>query len=456
MRIIIVGDGKMGYSLADQLIREGHDIIIIDRDEAVLQRSMDTLDALFVKGSGVSVDTLTEADAQHADIVIAATVSDETNMLCCLTAKRLGSKYAVARIRDPEYLASLPFLQKELAIDYAVNPERATAREISRMLRFPFADNVETFARGRVEMMDFRAAEGDPVVGVQLRDLNHKHRSLPQVLFCAVERDHTPIIPRGDFIIKPGDRVFVASDIPTVTGFFDALGKNVNRIKRVMLMGGSRIAYYLATMLIPMGMHVSLIEINPDKARALSESLPEANVIVGDGTDQELLDGEGLRDMDAFVTLSDRDEENFMAGLYATRCGVKKVIVKNNRMNYSELMSTMGLDSVISPKQVICNVISRTVRARSNVGGTAIERMYRLMDGKAEALEFIAQPGQPYIRVPLKDLNIRESTLVAVIVREGRVLVPFGNDVIEAGDSVIIITKDTMLTDLSDMLSVKR
>ena len=452
MRILVIGGGKMGASLAQSLISEGHDVTVIDRSDAVIQRSQDMLDAMFIHGSGVSAETLKEADVQHADIVIAATMGDEINMLSCLTAKRLGAQYAIARIRDPEYLSTLPFLQKELSIDYAINPERATAREISRMLRFPYAGSVETFARGRVEMADFRAAEGDPVVGVALRDMYRKNKHLPQVLFCAVERDDGIIIPKGDFVIRPGDRVHVVSDVKTITSFFEAMNKGATAIKSVMIMGGGRIGYYLASMLLGMKIKVSLIEIDEEKARELSELLPGATIIQGDGTDQELLESEGLADVHAFVPLSGRDEENLMAGFYAKQRGVKKVIVKSNRENYSAIMHNMGLDSIISTKQVACNSILRTVRTRASRSTATVERMYRLMEGKAEALEFIADPAAPYIREPLKNLNVNQDALIAVIVREGQVLVPFGNDTIEAGDHVVAISRRPGISELGQIV----
>ncbi len=448
MQIIIIGGGKLGNTLAQHLIDEGHNVTMIDRNEAVLQKTMDTMDAMFIKGSGVSADTLKEADAAHADIVIAATMGDEVNMLSCLTAKRLGAQYAIARIRDPEYLPSLSFLQKELAIDYAINPERATAREISRMLRFPFAGSIETFARGRVEMVDFRASEGDPMVGIPMKEMYKKNRQMPQVLFCAVERGGEIIIPKGDFVISAGDRVHVVSDAGTITRFFDFLGKGMDTIRSVMIMGGSRISYYLAEMLLNMRIKVSIIEINPDKARRLSEMLPGATIIEGDGTDQELLESEGIADAQAFVTLANRDEENLMAGFYAAKRGVKKVIVKSSRDTYSSIMHDMGLDSIISTKSVACNDILRVVRSRSSRSFAAVERMYRLLDGKAEALEFIAQAGDNYIHVPLKDLHVIPDALIAVIVREGQVRVPFGNDTIEVGDYVVVISRRAGLSSL--------
>ena len=248
MQIIVVGCGKMGMELANRLVTEGHDVTVIDRSEAVLEHCLDTLDVMTVKGSGVSFDALTEADVKHADIVIASTMSDETNMLTCLTAKRLGAKYAIARIRDPEYLGSLSSLSKELSIDYVVNPERATAREISRILRLPFAVSIETFARGLVEMVEFRADGTEPFCGVTL-DHYARTTKLPRVLFCAVERGHQPYIPKGDFTIQAGDAVFVAAEPATITEFFKGLGKNTRGAHNAMIVGGSRIAYYLAGLL---------------------------------------------------------------------------------------------------------------------------------------------------------------------------------------------------------------
>ncbi len=452
MRILVVGDGKLGHTLAEHLAREGHDVVIVDRSDEVLQRSEDTLDVMCVKGNGANATTLMDAGADKADIIIAATAGDETNMLCCLIAKRLGAKYAIARIRDPDFNESLNILQRELDIDMAINPERATAQEISRLIRFPFANNIESFAKGRVEMVEFRAQERDVVVGYPLKVLARKLQGLPQVLYAAVEREGRVLIPNGDFVIHAGDRVHVAADMVTITAYFRFLGKNSLRVKNVMLLGGGRISYYLARMIAPMGVHVHMIEINEQKANMLSESLPEVNVIHGDGTDQELLEQEGLKQMDAFVALCDRDEENLMAGLFAVAQGVPKVIVKNNRVAYADLINAMGLDSIISPKSITCANILRYVRARANGMGTKVEKLYRLMDGKAEALEFIARASDPYIGIPLRDLSVRPGTLVAVIVRHGKVIVPFGNDHIESRDSVVIIACQSGIGDLNEVI----
>jgi len=452
MRILVVGDGKVGHTLAESLTSENHDVVIIDRDEEVLQHCQDTLDVLCIQGNGANAKTLLEADVSTADIVISATASDETNMLCCLIAKRLGAKYTIARIRDPEYNESLTLLQRELGIDLTTNPERATAMEISRLLRFPFASNIEPFAKGHVEMVEFRAQEKDSIVSWPLKQLAQHLPGIPRVLYAAVEREGKVHIPNGDFIIRPGDRVHVAGDMVTITDYFRFLGRNAIKVKNVMLLGGGRISYYLAKMIIPMGIHVTIIEIDPQKAADLSEMLPQADVILGDGTDQDLLTQEAIENMDAFVCLCDRDEENLMTGLYAARQGVPKVIVKNNRVAYEDILSELGLDSMVSPRNITCNNILRYVRARVNGGGTTVERLYRLMEGKAEALEFIARAGDPYINVPLKDLQVSRDALVAVIVRGNKVIVPFGNDHIEDGDRVVIVAGESGISDLNEVI----
>ena len=374
-------------------------------------------------------------------------------LLCCLIGKRLGAKYTIARIRDPEYNESQTLLQHELGIDMTVNPERATALEISRLLRFPFASQIESFAKGLVEMVEFRAQPKDVVTGCRLRDLTTRLPGLPRVLYAAVERDGHITIPTGDFVIESGDQVFVAGDQISITSFFRYMGRDTHQVRNVMILGGGRISYYLSRMIVPIGMHVSLFELMPEKARKLSEALPHVNVLQGDGTNQELLEQEGIDNMDAFIALSDRDEENLMAGLYASSLGVAKVVVKNNRDNYAGIINRMGLDSVITPRLITSASILRYVRARVNSGqGTKVEKLYRLLDGRAEALEFTAKAGEPYLGIALKDLTTKPNSIVAVIVRRGKVIVPFGNDHIEAGDSVIIITCERGLSDLNEVI----
>ena len=452
MRILIVGDGKVGHTLAEELLREDHDITIIDQNDEVIKKTEDKLDVICVHGNGANASTLMEAEVERADILIAATASDEINMLCCLIGKHLGAKFAIARIRDPEYNESLTVLQQELGIDMTINPERATAQEISRMLRYPFANNIEPFAKGRVELVEFLAKEGDIIVGKPLKELTARHSDLPKVLYCAVEREGEVVIPGGDFTITPGDRVHVAADMVTITQFFRQIGRSAKPFKDVMILGGGRISYYLAKMVEKMGIRVAMFEINPEKAKVLSESLPHADIIEGDGTDQDLLEQENLAGMDAFIALSDRDEENLMTGLYAKTHGVQKVIVKTNRYAYKDVIANLGLENQVSPRIITCNALLRYVRARVNARGTTVQKLYRLVDGKAEALEFIAKKGDPYIGIPLKKLSVRKGALVAIILHRDKVIVPFGDDVIEAGDNVVIISTASGISDLNEVI----
>ena len=452
MRILIVGDGKVGHTLATELLREGHDITIIDQNDAKLKKTQDVLDVMCVHGNGANASTLMEAEVERADILIAATATDEINMLCCLIGKHLGAKFAIARIRNPEYNESLQVLQHELGIDMTINPERAAAQEISRMLRYPFASNIEPFAKGRVELVEFLAKEGDAITGRPLRELTARHSDLPKVLYCAVERDGEVLIPGGDFVIEPGDRVHVAADTVTITHFFRTIGRSAKPVKDVMVLGGGRISYYLARIAAKMGIHVTLFEHNAERAKELSEMLPHTDIIEGDGTDQDMLEQENLGGMDAFIALSDRDEENLMTGLLARNQGVPKVIVKTNRYAYKDVIANLGLENQVSPRIITCNTLLRYVRARVNARGATIQKLYRLVDGKAEALEFIAQKGDPFLGIPLKNLSVRKGALVAIILHRGKVIVPFGDDVIEAGDNVVVISTASGISDLNEVI----
>ena len=359
MKIIVIGAGKVGYTLAEHLTQEEHDVIVIDKDDEVIEHCSGSLDVICLKGNGANAKVLLEAGVDKANIVIASTESDESNMLACLIAKRLGAQYTIARIRDPEFNESQTFLQNELGIDVAINPERATALEISRLLRYPFAGSIESFARGLVEMVEFRAQEKDKIVGIPMKDLAQKISGLPRILFAMVERNNSVIIPDGSFVILPGDKVFVSGDMVTITDFFRFLGRNSQKIRSVMVLGGGRISYYLSRIIVPMGIHVTLFEIDEAKARQLSELLPRVDVILGDGTDQELLQEQGLSQTDSFVSLSNRDEENLMTALYASRSGVSKIIAKNSRMAYTDILNDLGLDSVISPQVITSSTILR-------------------------------------------------------------------------------------------------
>lgn len=345
--IIIVGNGKMGFSLADQLASEDHSITIVDTHEAALRRASDTLDVMSVKGNGVSAAVLREAGAEHADLLIAATSTDEVNMVCCLTAKKMGTSYTIARIRNQEYTSGLAELKRDLGIDMVINPENATAVEISRLLRFPSAANIETFCRGRVELMGFRLMEEDFLVGNPLQDLSSQVKKL-SLLFCAVDRDGEVIIPNGSFVPQAGDNLYLIGRPTGLDQFFRLLGRYTPKVRRVFLVGGGKISLYLAILLEKMQMQVKIVELSEARCRFLSELLPHSTIICGDGTDQELLDSENLSSCDAFVALTDRDEDNLIISLYAAQLGLSKVITKSNRQNYNRIAQAVGLDSIIS------------------------------------------------------------------------------------------------------------
>lgn len=447
MNIIIVGDGKVGYTLAQFLSKDGHDITIIDKNADALTRAGETLDVMCVRGNGANVRTLIDAGIETADIIISVTGNDELNMVCCLAAKQLGAKYSIARIRDPEYTESLTMLQKKLDIDQVINPERATAQEISRLLRFPFAINIESFAHGRVEMVEFRVDPTDPIIGIPLSKLHGKY---PHIQFSAAQRNGEAVIPGGNFEIAAGDRVYATGDRESITKFFKQLGKDTQRMKSALLIGGGHISYYLAKIIAGMGVRLRMIEIKEDKCARLSDQLDNVMIICADGTDQEVLDSESVGECGALICLTDRDEENIITGMYGARRGAKKVIVKVNRLNTLEVMEDLGIESVVSPKLTTANVILRSVRALNNSRNSVVEKVYSMLGGKVEAYEFTALEGAPYLNIPLNRLNIKRGILVSVLVRERKNIIPFGGDHIEAGDTVILVAKAGSVVNLED------
>ncbi len=451
MNIIIVGDGKVGYALAQYLSKDGHDITIIDRSQQALLKASETLDVMCVRGNGANVKVLMEAGVENADVIIAVTGNDELNMVCCLAAKQLGAKYSIARIRDPEYTESLTLLQKKLDIDQVINPERATAQEISRLLRFPFAINIESFAHGRVEMVEFRTEEHDPILNVPLSKL---HSRYPRVQFTAVQRNGEAFIPDGASVLLPGDRVYATGDRESVTRFFKHLGKDTQRLKSALLIGGGHIAFYLAKIIAGMGVYLRIIEIDEKKCMRLADVLDGVMVINADGTDQEVLESENVGDCGALICLTNRDEENLITGMYGARHGVKKVIVKVNRSNALDILEDLGIDCAVSPKLTTANVILRSVRALNDSRNSVVEKVYGMLGGQVEAYEFTALEGAPYLNIPLSALNIRKGILVSVLVRDHKNIIPFGSDHIEAGDTVILTAKAGTVVNLEDAFDI--
>ena len=445
-----MGDGKVGFTLAEHLSQEEHDVTVIDTNDDALRRASESLDVMCVKGNGASISALRESGADTADVVIAATSMDEVNMVCCLTAKRLGAKYVIARVRNVEYAAELATLKQELGIDMVINPENATAVEISRLLRFPSAANIETFYRGRVELIGFRVQEGDFIVGHPLSAQSHKLQELP-MLMCAVERCGEVTIPDGSFVPQAEDRLYLIGQPRGLTDFFKLLGRYTPRLKDVFLVGGGRIAHYLTAILEHLGMRVKIVERSMDRCRHLSEVLPRTMVICGDGTDQELLEQENISAADAFVALTDRDEDNLIISLYAMQQGLKKVVAKSNRQNYAGIARAVGLDSVISPKFITANQILQAVRGMQNSKGSVMNALYRIAGGHAEAMEFLANDTTRNLGIPLKDLRLKKGILIAVLVHQNRIIIPDGSSILSQGDTVIIVSRNHGILDINDI-----
>ena len=453
MKIVIIGDGKVGYKLAKQLSSEKYDIILIDNNEEKLRKSIERMDVFCVAGEGGSVEVQQRADVPHADLVIACTSTDECNMLSCLIARRLGARHTIARVRNPIYYKQIDFLKKDLHLSMVVNPELIVAGDITRLLLFPDASKVETFVKGRVELVEFPIHCGK-LEGLSLSELYARFQV--QVLVCAVESGETVLIPDGDYILKAGDKLHIAASHQNMEQFFKKIALRKEKIKNAMICGGGRVAYYLASQLCNLGMNVKIIERNRERCEELCELLPQATIINGDATEHDLLIEEGIEKTDAFIALTGMDEENIIMSLFASKQSVSKVIVKINEDRRAMMIDELGLDSIVSAKTATADAILGYVRARRNSQCSAnVETMYQLLDGRVEALEFIIKAENTYTGVPLKDLNLKANNIIACIARDRKIIIPNGDDCIQAGDSVVVITMTKQIRDLEDIL-VKR
>ena len=450
MKIIITGCGKVGRTLAEQLSRENHDVTVIDQNPEALQYVADNLDAMCVVGNGAVFRTQIEAGVEDADLMIATTSSDELNMLCCLIAKKAGNCHTVARIRNPEYYQEIRYIRGELNLSMAINPERAAAMEIARLLRFPSAIKIEPFAKGRIELLKFIVPEASVLNHMRVMDVNNRLKS--NVLICAVERGEDVVIPDGNFVIQSGDKLSFIGPRGSRSEFFKKAGIENNAVKTAMFVGGGKLTYYLAKALSDTKIKIKIIEQDEERCNALSELLPHAMIIHGDGSDQQLLIEEGIRQTEAFASLTGFDEENIMLSLYAASQSKAKLITKVNRITFGNVIDSLNLGSVIYPKMITADLILQYVRAMQNSMGSNVETMYKIVAEKAEALEFRVKADAPLLGVPLMDLQLKRNLLVACINRNGHVIIPRGQDTIEAGDTVIVVTTHTGLNDLKDIL----
>ena len=451
MKIVIIGDGKVGYKLAKQLSVENYDVVMIDSNEKKMRFAVDRLDIACVTGDGASAEVQKQADVPHADLVIACTSADECNMLSCLIARRLGAKHTIARVRNPVYFGQIGLLKEDLHLSMAVNPELIVADEISRLLLFPDASKIETFVKGRVELIEFPIPENNRVIGMSLAVMYNKLQI--KVLVCAVEHCGEVLIPDGDYVIRKGDRLHIAASHREVELFFKILGKHREKIRKVIICGGGRVAYYLSVQLCSLGMQVKIIEKNEARCEELCELLPKAVIINGDATDHDLLIEEGIEDADAFVSLTGMDEENIITSLFAKSQGIDKIIAKVNEDRRARMVEDFGIDSIVSAKTATADAILSYVRARKNSQGSAnVETMYQLVDEQVEALEFIIKSETRYTGIPLKNLSLKPNNLIACIARKRQIIIPGGDDCMEVGDSVIVVTMEKRLEDIEDIL----
>lgn len=438
MKIIIAGDGKMGATLTRQLSAEGDDLTLIDANPEVLESSEERYDVLVVQGNCASMDVLKQAGVKEADLLIAMAGADEINLLCCMTAHSMNPRlHTIARVRNPEYMNQIYAMRGMFALSMSVNPEKQVAEEAARLLRYPGFLKRDTFARGKVEIVELRLDEKSKLCNVALNDMNGIVKC--KILVCAVLRKGNAVAPDGDFVLREGDRIFVTAPADTLTLLLKNLGIITRKAKRVILCGGGRVSYYLARQLVSSGVGVQLIERDEERCNHLAAILPGACIIHGDASSQFLLESKGISDCDALVTMTGLDELNVVISLYGTNCGVPQVITKLGRMDNTDMLDNLALGSVISPRELCCNTIVRYVRAMKNQTGAALT-VHTIADGHMEAMEFLVDENTRHCGEPLKELRLKKGVLVVCISKGPRQEIPGGDSRFQRGDTLIIVT----------------
>ncbi len=451
MRIIIVGCGKVGTSLAEQLSAENHELTLVDLSEKNLNELTTKYDVFSVTGSGTNYSVLKEAGIEHTDLLIAVTTQDEINLLSCVIAKTASGCHTIARVRDPRYMVETGFLRNGLGLSLVINPELATARAISRLVRFPSAIDVSTFAKGRIELLDVRIPEKSRIAGLAVSEVNSKLRT--NVLLCMAHRKEKTFIPKGDFRLEGGDDITVIIPPNEQTLFFSKIGVPNDKITSAMIAGGGKISVFLARLLIESGISVKIIERNRERCEMLSELLPKAKIINGDATDRDLLEEEGLAETEAFLSLTGMDEENILLSLHAGRHSKAKLFTKINRVNFQEVISNLPLGTVIHPKRITAEIISQYIRAMQNSLGSNVETLHELPG--AEALEFRVKEHR-FNGVRIQDMPIRQDVLLCCINRNGHLIIPRGQDVMREGDTVIVVSTRKGMSDLADIFEERQ
>lgn len=451
MNIVISGCGKIGRTILEDLVSEGHDVIAIDTDPEIIEEVNNVYDIMAVCGNGADYATLEEAEIEKAELFISCTGSDELNMLSCLFARKMGANHTVARIRNPEYNDnSLGFMRHELHLSMAINPEQLTAQELFGMLKLPSATKIERFSARNFAMIEQRIKSGSALDGITLSEIRALYKS--NVLICAVQRNNETFVPDGNVTLRAGDKISIAANFSEIQKLMRSVGAYQKKARNIMILGGSKTTFYLAKMLLAAGNAVKIIEKDLNKCQRLCEMLPKAVIIHGDGSDQELLQEEGIDSLDAFIALTGMDEENILISMVASMHKVPQVIAKVNSDELGIMAEKLGLDYLVSPKASASNVVVRYARALKNSAGSNMETLYRVMDGTAEALEFNVTEESKVTNRPLKEISFKSNVLIAAIFRKGKTIIPTGDDYILTGDRVIVLATKSHLNNLTDIL----
>lgn len=452
MRIIIAGCGKVGKAIIESMAQDNHDITAIDSNMSVITNITNTYDVMAVCGSATSREMLLSARVSKADLFIAATESDEVNMLSCFLARRMGAKHTVARIREADYNEDgLDYMVKELELSMALNPERLTAETLFDLLKIPSAVNVVNFAGKKLQMLEFIVKEGSPLCNASLMDI--RKRCPVQFVACAVQRGEEVHIPNGIFVLADGDKVAFMVKRAETHRFLKSISAVQKQGKDVMVLGGSTTAYYLAKLLSSNGFYVKIIERDEQRCLELAEKLPSKTALIhGDGMNHDLLLEEGILTTDSFVALTGTDEENILISFYASNQNVAKVITKVNQGELADMAEKLGLDSIVTPRKLVADVLRQYARALRKSAFSKVETMYSLMDERAEALEFAVLSDSKLTGKSLRDLRLKPNYIIAGIIRGKETIIPSGEDVILEGDSVIVVATDAHLYSLSDIV----
>lgn len=451
MNIIIVGCGKVGQTLAEQLIEENNNITVIDINSNNLRTVTNQNDVMGIVGNGATFAVQKEAGIDRADLLIAVTDSDELNLLCCMVAKKTGNCETIARVRDPEYSNDADFLKNELGLAMVINPEYAAASEIARVLRFPSAIKIDTFAKGRVELLKFKIPENSPLVNLSVREITTVLGC--DVLICTVERNNDVYIAKGDFTFEEKDIISLIATPKKAADFFEKIKHKLHSVKDVMIVGGGKITQYLCEILDDRrGVSVKIIEKDRRLCEYLCTQMPELTVINGDPVERDLLLQEGISNASAFVAITEQDEENILLSLFAKNVGKGKLVTKIARTDFDEVIKPLELDSVIIPKNITADMILQYVRSKNSSIGSNVETLYNIIPGKVEAAEFTIKERSEITEKPLMELKFKENVLIASILRNKKVIIPRGHDMILPGDSVIVVSKHLALHDITDIL----